>query len=256
MNFDALDAEMRVYETSRDYLIPPDVYIVIRLDGRNFTKLTKEKHSFEMPFDLRVSNWMTDTVVHLMNCGPRFRYGYTQSDEISLLLHKQDNTFNRKSRKLISILAGEASAKFSLLLGDLGCFDARICELPSAERVVDYFRWRQEDAGRNALSAHCYWLLRRKGRSPATASTFMAGQSVSEKHELLRQNGIDFASLPTWQRLGVGVFWNTYEKSGADPRTGQQVNALRSRLETALSLPGHDEYAAMIHDLLDRNPAP
>src|SRR5690242_10465556 len=105
-----------------------------------------------------------------MGCGFRVTYGYTQSDEISLLFDLNENAFGRKTRKLNSILAGEASAKFSLLLGDLAAFDCRICELPNLELVRDYFRWRNEDASRNALNAHCYWSLRRQGRTQEEAT--------------------------------------------------------------------------------------
>ena len=61
-----------------------------------------------------------------MTCGFNMLYGFTESDEISLLFSPDENSFGRKLRKLISILAGEASAKFSLRLGDMACFDCRI----------------------------------------------------------------------------------------------------------------------------------
>ena len=35
-----------------------------------------------------------------MQCGFNILYGFTQSDEISLLLHPDDDTFARKTRKL------------------------------------------------------------------------------------------------------------------------------------------------------------
>ena len=57
-----------------------------------------------------------------------------------------EQQFQRKLRKLNSVLAGEASAKFSLLLGDVACFDCRISQLPNVELVCDYFRWRSADA--------------------------------------------------------------------------------------------------------------
>src|ERR1700736_5479120 len=98
-------------------------------------------------------------------CGFNVVYGYTESDEISLLFGLGENSFGRKLRKLISVLAGEASAKFSLLLGAVASFKSRISQLPSLELVVDYFRWRSEDAHRNALNAHCYWLQRKQGKS-------------------------------------------------------------------------------------------
>jgi tRNA(His) guanylyltransferase len=198
MKFDELDDRMRVFETAHDYCSVPGIFIVARLDGRGFTKLTKERHAFEAPFDVRFRDMMAQTVEHLMSCGFRTVYGYTQSDEISLLFHRDDTSFSRKTRKLNSVLAGEASARFSLLLSDVGCFDCRICELPNDALVVDYFRWRNEDAARNALNAHCYRLLRRQGRSEADATDHLLGLSTSARNELLFQNGINFNDLPAW----------------------------------------------------------
>ncbi|HEU4508085.1 MAG TPA: tRNA(His) guanylyltransferase Thg1 family protein [Pyrinomonadaceae bacterium] len=165
MKFDELDRQMRVFETAHDYSVLPGIYMVARIDGRNFTRLTKEVHEFEAPFDVRMRDYMIETTAHLMNCGFKVVYGYTQSDEISLLFDPEITAFDRKLRKFNSVLAGEASAKFSLLLGDHAAFDCRISELPSVRRVCDYFRWRNEDAHRNALSAHCYWMLRKEGQS-------------------------------------------------------------------------------------------
>jgi tRNA(His) guanylyltransferase len=110
---------------------------------------------------VRFRDLMVATTRHLLTCGFNIVYGCTHSDEISLLFHPQEDSFGRKLRKLLSILAGEASAAFALQLGSVASFDARIAQLPSRQRVVDYFRWRAEDAHRNALNAHCYWLLRR-----------------------------------------------------------------------------------------------
>ncbi|MDR2528647.1 MAG: tRNA(His) guanylyltransferase Thg1 family protein [Synergistaceae bacterium] len=154
MKFDDLDKRMRVYETSQDRVVPPEIFIVARIDGRNFTCLTKKTHKFEAPFDTRFRDMMTETTKHLMECGFKVLYGFTESDEISLLFDAGESAFKRKTRKFNSILAGEASAKFSLLLDGLACFDCRISELPNEGLVVDYFRWRSEDTARNALNAH------------------------------------------------------------------------------------------------------
>jgi tRNA(His) 5'-end guanylyltransferase len=62
--------------------------MVARLDGRSFTRLTKEIHKFEAPFDERMRNIMSETTVHLMNCGFNVIYGYTQSDEIHCCLRQ------------------------------------------------------------------------------------------------------------------------------------------------------------------------
>ena len=46
MIFDELDTGMRRFETSLDQTILPELYMAVRIDGRNFTKLTKETTEF------------------------------------------------------------------------------------------------------------------------------------------------------------------------------------------------------------------
>lgn len=249
MKFDDLDNKMRVFETAHDHCALPGIHLVARLDGRNFTRLTKEAHHFVAPFDEHFRDLMAATVEHLMDCGFRMIYGYTQSDEISLLFHPEEDTFHRKLRKLNSVLAGEASAKFSLLLGAMACFDCRIAQLPNAELVCDYFRWRSEDAHRNALNGHCYWMLRKQGRSERAAANALLGMSVAAKNELLFQNGINFNDLPNWQKRGLGVLWEKYMKPGKNPKTGAEVLAERRRLKRELELPMKEEYGRFIEQL-------
>jgi tRNA(His) 5'-end guanylyltransferase len=181
MQFETLDTTMRVFETAHDHCVLPELWMVARLDGRNFTRLVREVHPFEAPFDACFRDMMVATTRHLMSCRFNTVYGCTHSDEISLLFHPQEDSFGRKLRKLLSILAGEASAAFTLQLGAVASFDARISQLPSRQRVVDYFRWRAEDAHRNALNAHCYWLLRQQGRSARRRRA--AGRAVGSGQE-------------------------------------------------------------------------
>ena len=182
-------------------------------------------------------------------------YGYTESDEISLLFDLGENGFGRKLRKLNSVLAGEASAKFSLLLGAVACFDCRISQLPGAELVVDYFRWRSEDAGRNALNAHCYWDSRKRGRTVAEATEALVGKSVADKNEMLFRVGVNCNELPAWQKRGCGVVWETFDLPATNPRTGAAVVARRRRLRRDLELPMKDAYSDFVRAIVPR-PAP
>ena len=250
MKFDDLDAKMRVFETALDFCVLPEMHMVARLDGRSFTRLTKEKQNFEAPFDERFRDLMVATTEHLMDCGFRMVYGYTQSDEISLLFHRDEQQFHRKLRKLNSVLAGEASAKFSLLLGDVASFDCRISQLPNVELVCDYFRWRSADAVRNALNGHCYWLLRKQGLGEKAATKQLWGMSSSAKHELLFGNRINFNDLPNWQKRGVGLYWEQFEKTGTNPVTGQSVVAQRRRIKRDFDLPMKDDYGQFVADLV------
>ncbi len=256
MNFDELDARMRVFETAHDHCVLPGIYMVARIDGRGFTRLTKEVYSFEAPFDERVRDYMVATVAHLMTCGFRVLFGYAQSDEMSLLLDPEEKAFSRKLRKYNSILASEAGACFSLKLGGIASFDCRICQLPTVENVVDYFRWRQEDAHRNALNGHCYWLLRRQGQSAKAATQAMVGMSTVDKNEMLFQNGINFNDLPNWQKRGSGVYWELYQRVGINPITDETITTTRQRLKQDYDLPVRDKYASFILGLLTDRPLP
>ena len=250
MQFDDLDKVMRVFETSNDRFVLPEVYVVARIDGRSFTKLTKQTCKFEAPFDVRFRDMMIGTVKHLMQCGFHVIYGYTQSDEISLLLDKNDATFHRKARKLVSVLAGEASAAFSVQLGKIGAFDCRLCELPSEKLVIDYFRWRQADAHRNALNAHCYWKLREEGLNKTEATRRIAGETTAAKNELLFQRGINFNDLPFWQKRGIGFYHGEVERQGYNPITKQTTITTRKTIITDTELPIGDDYGIYINNFL------
>lgn len=254
MKFDDLDNKMRVFETAYDHCVVPEMLMVARIDGRGFTRLTKEVHQFQVPFDERFRDCMVGTTEHLLQCGFRVIYGYTQSDEISLLFHRDESSFGRKLRKFNSVLAGEASAKFSLLLGDLGAFDCRVIALPNEGLVVDYFRWRNEDAHRNALSAHCYWALRKHGADVREATERLSGMSVPDKNELLfTTQNLNFNDVPNWQKRGTGVYWETYSTQGTNPKTGESVAAKRRRIKRNFDLPMKDQYDQFVAELLSQH---
>ena len=250
MRFDDFDKQMRIYETSIDQYILPDMFLVARLDGRTFTRLTREIYHFEAPFDEKFRDYMTTTVRHLMNCGFSIAYGYTESDEISLLFAVNDNTFSRKVRKINSILAGEASAAFSLAIGRLCAFDCRAVPLPNIARVKDYFLWRQEDAHRNSLNSYCYWNLRKSGWSKNEATKEVEGKSAAEKNELLFQMGINYDKVPDWQKRGVGIYYKDVIKAGYDPIKRKTVDVVRRELTNDYNLPVNTEYESFIEQFI------
>lgn len=253
MKFDELDLKMRIYETAHDRCVLPQMFMVARIDGRGFTKLTKETYKFQAPFDEKFRDYMVETVQHLMNCGFKVIYGFTQSDEISLLFDLNETAFSRKIRKYNSILAGEASAKFSTLLGGIAVFDCRISELPNYQLVIDYFRWRNEDAHRNALNAHCYWRLRADNYAQAIATEKIKGMSTAHKNELLFKYGINFNELPNWQKRGIGFYWKNYEKKGFNPKTQTEMTVERRGIYVDYDMPMKEDYALFITRILAEN---
>lgn len=250
MKFDALDQMMRIYETSADFCVLPGMFMVARLDGRSFTRLTKEVHAFEAPFDSGFRDLMVQTAESLMCCGFRVTYAYTESDEISLLFDRNEQHFGRKLRKYNSILAGEASARFSMLLGSVATFDCRISQLPSFDLVRDYFRWRNEDAARNALNAYCYWTLRKRGLDEHAATKRNLGLSTRQKNELLFDLGINFNDVPRWQKRGIGLYWEDFEKESHNPAKTEPVTARRRQIKRDFDLPMKDQYDKYLERLL------
>jgi tRNA(His) 5'-end guanylyltransferase len=238
MSTDPLGDRMRSFERGSDPVALPDTWLLVRLDGRGFTRLTKELHDFDKPFDLRFRALMIETAGALMqDSGVGAQMALTHSDEVTLILPPESQVFGRRLGKLGSVLAGAASATFSLALGQPGTFEARVSQLPTLEHVLDYIAWRQSDAHRNALSGHCYWALRRDGQTARQATSALEGASVADKNELLFQRGINVDQLPSWQKRGVALVWSQIVVEGTDPRTGATVETTRRRLTTKLELP-------------------
>ena len=253
MDFDTLDKQMRKFEQSLDRTMFEGIYVVARLDGHGFTRLTKKEWNLEKPFDITFRDAMIETTKHLMDCGFRMIYGYTQSDEISMLFHLKDDTFGRKERKLVSILASEASVAFSMNTGHAAVFDNRLVPLPNADNVIDYFRWRQEDAHRNSLNSHCYWTLRKAGVSADDAQKCMSGISNSEKNEILFEHGINYNDLPLWQKRGVGMYCRHEQRQGFNPVTNETTTYTRRSLYLDLELPIGQDYSRLIATILEES---
>ena len=253
MKFEQLDRRMRVYETAHDHCVLPGLHMVARIDGRSFSQLTRVSEKFDAPYDTRFRDCMVATLEHLVtSCGFSVLFGYTQSDEMSLLFRKDESLFGRKLRKYLSVLAGEASAKFSLALGSLGAFDARISQFPDADTVVDYFRWRHEDAHRNALNGHSYWLLRRQGLDDHAATEKLKGVSVADRNELLFRAGINFNDVPAWQKRGIGILWEDEPHVGENPKTGAAVTTTRRRAVVSYDLPMKTEFEQLVRGIVER----
>lgn len=252
MKFEKIEALMRKHESLAEQYILPENFIIVRLDGKGFTKLTKEKLSLEKPFDEKFSEVMTDTTKHLFTIGFKVVYGYTQSDEISLLIDKDDHTFSRKVRKFNSILAGEASAFFSLQFQELCVFDCRTLAVPNQDMLLDYFCWRQEDAHRNSLSAYCYWTLRNNGFNAAQATGKIEKLSQAGKNELLFQYGINYNTLPSWQKRGVGIYNKEVSKTGFNPVTQEEIGCLRNELSVEKELMIREDYRRFLRGIFEK----
>lgn len=222
-------------------------WIILRLDGRGFSKLT-EAH-FKKPFDPHFKEAMTlATIATAQDFNATL--AYTQSDEISLLLHQDTQLFDRRVEKLTTLSASLASVTFALKTQLPVQFDGRIWLGASLEQVRQYFLWRQHDATRCALATVCYWTLRNEGLSASAANNQLHKSSVSQKNELLFARGVNFNDLPIWQRRGTVTSWRTFDKLGFNPITQQEVSSSRRELVTDEAIPFGDAFGDYILDHL------
>lgn len=179
-----LSDRMKRYEgVSKNYLTLKTP-AVIRIDGKNFHSYTR---GLKKPFDDILMTCMQKTMMSLCEDIQGCVLGYTQSDEISLILvdYQTKETaawFDYGVQKCASIAASKATKYFNryfyeavakyyenymdawnvskedekyvqslMKARDAGAeFDARIFNIPKDE-VCNYLFWRQDDATRNSI---------------------------------------------------------------------------------------------------------
>ena len=248
MDNNAFEKQMRSLEYFHSLRLLPGAWVVIRVDGRGFSRFTESR--FEKPFDLEFHRLMVQTAKALLE-ELHGIYAYTESDEISILFRPDWDFFDRSLEKVVSISASIATSTFTHAYGSIVNFDSRVWLGVDKSLVVDYFRWRQADATRCALNGWCYWTLRKAGENARTATAILDGQSVAFKNELLFQHGINFNELPIWQRRGVGLYWEEYEKQGYNPVQHQAVVSSRRRVKVDDELPMKEAYEEFICQLLN-----
>lgn len=201
-----LKDRIKRYEEVSDTKLVNHQPVIVRLDGKSFHTLTK---TLDKPYDEDFSQAMTSTMWHLLRTVSNCVFGYTSSDEISLVLIEPsvmaDSWFDNRVSKLTSVIAAEASTffrdylrntfgsrkKFLPLLSQ-AIFDARAFNIPKHD-IINYFLFRQRDSIRNAISG--------------------VGQSLYSQKEL---NGLNSAQLIDKFKKEKNIdFWEDYPKEFA-----------------------------------------
>lgn len=159
----SLGDRMKMYENNRGIKrLIPLLPVCIRLDGNNFHNFCK---GLKKPYDQQLMKVM-QKLTHYLVEETGALLGYTQSDEISLILHsavfRSSIYFDSKIDKIISISSAKASVMFNKLLGEYGLgdykdklpvFDSRVWNVPTLEEATNYIVWREQDATRNSIQS-------------------------------------------------------------------------------------------------------
>ncbi len=218
--------EPRDLEVYADLRVPPNTHLVLRIDGRAFTKLT-HRLGLKKPYDRRFADAMAETAVRIIrDAGLGVTLVYTFSDELNALIPRGNVPFSGRVEKLTSVSASCASTYFFRALQRRGIdpssetvsFDSR-CVVLTDDDLVDYFKWRQDEAWRNHLNSYAYWALRERGLKPKEAAERLRGMKAHDVHELLyREFGINLGRTPTWQRRGILAYRVVVNESGIQRR--------------------------------------
>lgn len=209
------------YENVNRFYLTRRIPVIIRMDmkaGHTFTRGMKK------PFDDIFVKTMQETMKYLCENIQGCVLGYTQSDEISLVLtdyaeFTTDAWFGNNLQKMCSVSASMATLAFNKVFNDnivkyidnhfdTDCdvmkdlaeytkilinarnkgamFDSRVFTIPK-EEVCNYMIWRQQDATRNSIQS--------------------VGQANFSDKELHKKSTKDIQDMLMTQK---GINWNDY----------------------------------------------
>jgi tRNA(His) 5'-end guanylyltransferase len=202
------------YEDRTRYKLARRTNTIIRIDGKAFHTYTK---GLQRPFDQGLMEDMNKTAEYLCQNIQGAKFGYVQSDEISILVTDYDDIdthawFDGNLQKMTSIAASLATAKFNQLRimrhmenamifleqehieeFKMAHFDARVFQIPYQEEVINYFIWRQQDATRNSISSVAQSLYSAKE---------LHGKKTSDMQEMIFQKGINWNDFTPREKRG------------------------------------------------------
>ena len=176
---------------------------IVRLDGKHFHQWTRSVHAVK-PFDAGLHHLMADTMLALCQDIQGVVFGYTQSDEISLILQDYfgldtEPAFGKRLQKIVSITASLATAVFNAkakpLFTDapLALFDSRAFVL-GKEEVANYLIWRQQDAVRNSI--------RMAGSAHFSHKSLERVSNDALQERLWTEHGINWNDYAVWEKRG------------------------------------------------------
>lgn len=211
--------------------------VAIRIDGKAFHTFTR---GFKKPFDEVLVKSMQQTMKYLCENIQGCVLGYTQSDEITLILvdYKKLNSsawFDYEVQKMCSIAASMATMAFNRAFeenwqntypldsinsenaelvnayitasGKGAMFDARVFNIPK-EEVTNLIYWRQLDATRNSIQM--------VGQANFSHKE-LQDKSCNEIQDMLMvQKGINWNDFPVSQKRGSCCIKEAYELEGVE----------------------------------------
>ena len=215
--------------------------VAIRLDGKAFHTFTR---GFEKPFDEVLGKSMRETMKYLCENIQGCVLGYTQSDEITLILVDYQNLnscawFDYEVQKVCSIASSMATMAFNKFFtknvnyfemthehddtineycttlvnaAEKGAmFDARCFNIPK-EEVCNLIYWRQLDATRNSIQM--------AGQANFSHRELQNKSCNMIQEMLFSEKGINWNDYPTYLKRGSCCIKTTIQNPNVDIKDG------------------------------------
>lgn len=221
----SLGDRMKQYEAVSKSCLIRRMPVILRLDGCHFHTFTK---GFEKPFDEVLMGSMIRTMKFLCQNIQGCVFGYTQSDEISLILvdYKKLNSsawYDNEVQKMCSVAASLCTLKFNEVfreevhnhvpkyftenptllsaynkaLKSGAVFDCRAFNVPK-EEVCNCIIWRQQDATRNSIQSLAQSQFSHKE---------LHGLSCDKLHDkLFKERNINWNDLEVYKKRGTACY--------------------------------------------------
>lgn len=249
---DSLGDRMKTYESIPKTFLTRRVPVIIRLDGKAFHTFTR---GMKKPFDNILIQTMQDTMKYLCENIQGCVLGYTQSDEITLVLTDYetittDAWFGYNVQKMTSISASMATLAFNkffeencnifwdsyyeawnhteeetkyneMLYSKLNkaLFDSRVFSIPK-EEVCNCLIWRQQDATRNSIQS--------VGQANFSQKQLHGKSCDMIQDMLFTEKGINWNDFPTDCKRGSCCYKRQVEKVVTIPKTNEERLVNRS----------------------------
>lgn len=192
---------MKMYEENLDSSIMPGLPVYVRLDGRCFSKFTRDME-YPNPRIIKAMKKVCEKLIEETHA----TIAYTQSDEISLAFKStswcENFLFRGRIQKLASVLAGIASSTFMKeVLKNIPekahltpVFDCRVVQFPSDVELANMFLWRVRDCVKNSIGLTALDYFSHKE---------LQGVSSDERRDMLiQQKGVNWNDLPSTHKEG------------------------------------------------------
>ena len=252
---DSLGNRMKQYEGISRNFLTRRVPAIIRIDGKAFHTLTK---GMRKPFDRILMTAMQQTMKYLCENIQGCVFGYTQSDEITLVLTDYekittDAWFGYNVQKMTSVSASMATLAFNDAFARIvndeynkiiyseqqtpemeeylkffdnyfnkintALFDSRAFTVPK-EEVCNCLIWRQQDATRNSIES--------VGQANFSHKALMNKSCNDIQDMLWKEHGINWNDFPTDCKRGSCCYRVLTNTTVINPKTQEEIPVTRN----------------------------